>query len=45
MADDPDPISYTVTKLHESPKGLSKVHEENEHELNGKLKNWVINAV
>ncbi len=45
MAVDPDPVSSTVTKLHESPKGLTKVHEENEHELNGKLKNLVINAV
>jgi hypothetical protein len=39
VADDPDPISSTVTKLHESPEGLIKVQEENEHEVNGKVKN------
>ena len=42
---DPDPINCTFTKLHEPPEALTKVHEENEQEVKGKLKNWVIKTV
>jgi hypothetical protein len=45
VAVDPDPINCTVMKLDELPEGLTKVHQENEQVLIGKLKNLVIKAV
>jgi hypothetical protein len=45
LAVDPVPTNCTVTKLDEPPEGLTKVHQENEQVLIGKLKKSVIEAV